>query len=144
MAYNPYFQYQGYQYPQQQQQSSFVPVRSIEEAYNYPVAPGNSITFKDENNPFVYTKTKGFSPLEPPVFERYRLVKVEEPQEPASKGFDCEGQIKQLWNEVNALKGHFGKEDSHDKHADNTADQAVHSEPAGVHPSNEYSRRIPE
>ena len=87
MAYNYMPNYMPYQYQPQYQQpqqmaTGFVSVRNIEEAFNYPIAPGNSITFKDENAPYVYTKTKGFSPLEQPVFERYRLVK-EEPGETA-------------------------------------------------------------
>ena len=74
--YQPYPQ-QGYgqNYPQMQQQiqppaqqptpqiqnGGFVSVRSEIEARNYPVAPGNSVTFKDEYSPYVYTKTMGFS-----------------------------------------------------------------------------------
>lgn len=65
---------------QQIQSGGFVSVRSIEEAFNYPVQPGKSITFKDEYAPYVYTKTKGFSQLEEPVFEKYRLVKEENGQ----------------------------------------------------------------
>ena len=112
MAYN----FNPYMYQQQPQmaQNGFVSVRNIEEAYNYPVAPGNSITFKDENSPFVYTKTKGFSPLEQPVFEKYRLVKVEEPPQgaqimPKSEP-NYESQIKLLWNEINAIKAKIGQE----------------------------------
>lgn len=99
------------QQPQQIQNGGFVSVRNIEEAFNWPVAPGNSITFKDENSPYVYTKTKGFSQLDQPIFEKYRLVKEEDavqnrPQSTQSRdnGFDCEEQIKQLWDELDALK----------------------------------------
>ena len=109
MAYNNFYPMYPYQQYQQPQGSSFVSVRSIEEAYNYPVAPGNSITFKDENAPFVYTKTKGFSPLEQPVFEKYRLVKEDDmPQKAPEKpqeAVNYDEQIKLLWDEVNALKG---------------------------------------
>ena len=117
-GYNPYQQYQqGFQQTQQQnnqiQNGGFVSVRNIEEAYNYPVAPGNSITFKDENAPYVYTKTKGFSQLDQPVFEKYRLVKEEEmPPESTQKPVEapnCEEQIKLLWDEVNALKSRLDK-----------------------------------
>lgn len=122
MALNQYYPYQyqnpyqqayqpNYQQTNQVQNTGLVSVRSMEEAYNYPVAPGNSITFKDETQPFVYTKTKGFSPLEQPVFEKYRLVKVEESQNVTQKtpktpetGFDGKKQINLLWQEVNALK----------------------------------------
>jgi hypothetical protein len=60
------------------QNGGFVILRSIEEARNYPVAPGNSITFKIENSPYLCTKTMGFSQLEQPHFEKFRLVKEEE------------------------------------------------------------------
>lgn len=85
MAYNPYYGTAGYNpgwfqqtAPQQQiQNGGFVSVRSEQEAYNYPVAPGNSITFKDEGQPYVYVKTMGFNQMEPPVFKKYRLVEEE-------------------------------------------------------------------
>lgn len=84
MPYNYYpYQptFQNYQQPAQQppqiQMTGFISVRNIDEARTYPVAPGNSVTFKDENAPYVYTKTQGFSQLDRPIFERYRLVKEE-------------------------------------------------------------------
>jgi hypothetical protein len=141
MAYNPYFSYQypyqqavqpNYQQTNQIQSGGLVSVRSVEEAYNYPVAPGNSITFKDETQPYVYTKTKGFSPLEQPVFEKYRLVKVDEtnnmaqntPKSPETAP-DYEKQIKLLWDEVNALKSKIkGVNDV--QSADDSTVQAVH------------------
>ena len=99
------------QQPQQIQNGGFVSVRNIEEAFNWPVAPGNSITFKDENSPYVYTKTKGFSQLDQPIFEKYRLVKEEDAVQNRTQstqsrdnGFDCEEQIKQLWDELDAVK----------------------------------------
>ena len=66
MYFNPY---------QQTVTNGLVNVRSEIEARSYPIAPGNSVTFKDETAPYVYTKTMGFSPLDQPVFEKYRLVK---------------------------------------------------------------------
>ena len=130
--YGGYSPYQAYQQPiqqpiqqsyqQQTQQSGqpqiqnggFVSVRNIEEAFNWPVAPGNSITFKDENSPYIYTKTKGFSQLEAPIFERFRLVKEEDTREQDSNhaettekpdfGSEYKEQIDLLWGEVNALK----------------------------------------
>lgn len=59
------------------QNGGLVSVRGRSEAQNYPVAPGNSVTFKDETAPYVYTKTMGFSQLDRPVFETFRLVKEE-------------------------------------------------------------------
>lgn len=88
MAYS-YYPYQPnyfapqYQQPQQTQQtaqSGFVRVQSENEARMYPVAPGNSITFIDENGPYCYVKTMDISQLDRPKFEKYRLVKEDEPQ----------------------------------------------------------------
>ena len=62
-------------FAQQQAQQAFVSVRSAQEAMSYPVAPGNSIVFKDENQPYCYVKTMGFNQFDCPTFERYRLVK---------------------------------------------------------------------
>lgn len=131
---NPYQQnyQQGYQQNSQIQSGGLVSVRSMEEAFNYPVAPGNSITFKDEAQPYIYTKTKGFSPLEQPVFEKYRLVKVDDsqnvtqntPKSPETAP-DYEKQIKLLWDEVNALKTKIkGVNDV--QSADDSTVQAVH------------------
>ena len=71
--------------PQQQpqiRQNGFVRVQTEEEAYAYPIAPGNSITFINENAPYCYVKTLGFSQLDRPTFEKYKLVKEDasEPQ----------------------------------------------------------------
>lgn len=81
MAYGYYYPYQvmnnqAGQY--QNNQNGIITVRSIDEARMYPVAPGNSITFRDENAPYIYTKTMGFSQLERPIFEKYRLMKEED------------------------------------------------------------------
>lgn len=132
MAYN---MYPGYQYPYQQQypqqqiqNGGFVSARSIEEAYNWPIAPGNSLTFKIENSPYVCTKTKGFSPLEQPVFERYRLVKEEDApkeSETAPEAPKYDEQINKLWEEVNALKSRIGGRRTHDKPADDRTGKAV-------------------
>lgn len=137
-AYNPYQQFQpnfqqqqqvpnniqpSFQQSQQAQQiqnGGFVSVHNENEARNYPIAPGNSVTFKDENAPYVYTKTQGFSQLDRPVFEKYRLVKEEEyqPQQVAQNAptsaekteqasnidYAKKDEITALWSEIEALK----------------------------------------
>lgn len=128
MAYNPYFpqNYQQYipQQMQQQQQiqnSGFIPVPNEDFARSYPVAAGNSVTFKDENAPYVYTKTMGFSQLDRPIFEKYKLVRedTETPPETATGSLDeitgnidgvksdiekVNDDIKALWVEIDAIK----------------------------------------
>lgn len=141
-AYNPYQQYQpnfqqqmqnqsNYQQSQQPiqnqqiQNGGFVSVHNENEARNYPIAPGNSVTFKDENAPYVYTKTQGFSQLDRPVFEKYRLVKEEEyqPQQMAQNAptsaekteqasnidYALKSDLKALWDEIEALKKQMPK-----------------------------------
>ena len=60
------------------QNGGLVSISNEDEARKYPVAPGNSVTFKDENAPYVYTKTMGFSQLDRPLFEKFRLVKEDD------------------------------------------------------------------
>lgn len=120
MAYNYYPQYQQV-YPQVQQaqpvqqiqNGGLVSVRNEMEARNYPIAPGNSVTFKDETAPYVYTKTMGFSQLDRPIFDKYRLIKEEPTEETLTESkrsdpdinYDnLKAEIDALWGEINALK----------------------------------------
>lgn len=111
-TYNPiyYSQLQNMQQPQQNTQQTtqiqnggFVMVKDISEALNYPVAPGNSVTFKNENQPYIYTKTLGFSQLDQPVFETFKLVKEERAEMPITASEDIVGQFLTL-DEGNALR----------------------------------------
>ena len=141
-VYNPYQYQQNYQQPiqsniqpsfqqsqqpiqQQIQNGGFVSVHNENEARNYPIAPGNSVTFKDENAPYVYTKTQGFSQLDRPVFEKYRLVKEEDyqPQQIAQNAvvsnentqqtniieYAKKDEITALWDEIEAIKNKFAE-----------------------------------
>jgi hypothetical protein len=83
----PYQQYQQMmQYSQPTQNTgSFVSVSNEAMARNYPLAPGTSGTFINENEPYCYTKTMGLSQFDRPVFKRYRLVEeTDEPQDTQS------------------------------------------------------------
>lgn len=98
MPYNPY-QYYPQQYQQNNQQmlptqmsgaqqpqfGGFVSVRNEMEARNYPVAPGNSVMFRDETGPYIYSKSMGYSQLDTPRFDKYRLVKEEDASVSASE-----------------------------------------------------------
>lgn len=111
-------QYQNNMQPQQPQQiqnGGFISVHNIQEAINYPVAPGNSVTFKDENSPYIYVKTKGFSQLEEPIFKKFRLIEENDAQPPESTttvteqavnyaDFAKQTEITALWGEIEALK----------------------------------------
>lgn len=109
----PYQQVQPMQYQQMQQQNvqqqmitknnEFVRVRSKDEAKNYPVAPGNSVTFINESSPYCYVKTMGASQLDRPVFETYRLVKEDD------EGKTIDETEKQVKNEYSELKSSIEK-----------------------------------
>ena len=111
--------YPYYQAPMQAQQpmqaqmpiqnNGFIMVRNEAEARNFPVGFGNSVTFKDESAPFVYTKTMGYSQMQPPIFEKYRLVKEEVKDETTNPSHSAIDEIKQeimdIWAEVDFIKG---------------------------------------
>lgn len=110
MPYYPYFSQNAPQMPQmpqiQQQnntRSDFVVVRSEEEARNYPVAFGNTVTFKHESEPYMYTKTMGVSQLDRPVFERYKLIKEQVSDKPIEPKTEDSGSIEKMQNEINAI-----------------------------------------
>jgi len=110
------------QMPQMQQlqntqmRSDFVVVRSEEEARNYPVAFGNTVTFKNESEPYMYTKTMGMSQLDRPVFEKYKLIKeqsqdakpVEQSAQDQAALDKMRAEIKSIWKEIELLKKKAG------------------------------------
>lgn len=120
MAYNNNF-YGGYPqfYPQnpqiqmpqqpqvqpqtQVQNGGFMLVPSEDIARSYPVAPGNCVTFKIEGKPIVMEKSMGFSQLEAPRIEKYKLVREDEPvvEMPVSNQDD---EIRKIWDEIDVLK----------------------------------------
>jgi hypothetical protein len=135
----PYQQYQQMmQYSQPTQNTgSFVSVSNEAMARNYPLAPGTSGTFINENEPYCYTKTMGLSQFDRPVFKRYRLVEeTDEPQDaqtvstasataqsstviPDSVKADIDA-LRALYDELK-LDVEIIKEDMNGKSADTTA-----------------------
>lgn len=72
----PQMQQQPVQAPQPEiRQNGFIRVKDENEVDAYPIAPGNSVTFIHETEPFVFVKTLGFSQFDRPVKEKYRLVR---------------------------------------------------------------------
>lgn len=110
----PMVQPQQMAQPQPQiQNNGFISVPNEDMALNYPVAPGNCVTFKIEGKPIVMEKSMGFSQLEAPRVERYRLVKEEvktpqiEPETPKVDYLPLEefkSEIERIWSEINGLK----------------------------------------
>ena len=78
--------------PQQIRSGGIVSVANEDEARRYPVAPGYTVTMRDENGPYLYEKTMGYSQLDQPIFRKARIVfeddakipeNQEKPEEPA-------------------------------------------------------------
>ena len=61
--------------PQQPQTTVFYNVPSEDVARRWNVEPNTTARFVDDNDGYFYTKTVGASILEPPVFEKYKIVK---------------------------------------------------------------------
>ena len=99
------------------QNGGYYPVRSEEEARNWFVPLGNIVTFIDETKPYCYKKAMGMSPLDRPVFEKYRIVKEDTSQPPQVAENSAEqepttvlqsdgqnAEIGQIRSEIKALK----------------------------------------
>lgn len=134
-------QLQNMQQPQQTpqiQNGGFVMVKDINEAMNYAVAPGNSVTFKIESQPYICTKTLGFSQLDQPIFEVFRLIKeeqtlgnVEETEQhkkvenvplveymTVEEADSLKTEVRNLWAEVDFLKEYIDSDKKEDKQDD--------------------------
>ena len=107
------------QYQEPIQNGGFISVPSIDVARNYHVSPGTSVTFIDENAPYVYTKKRGSSQLDQPIFEKYRLVKEEDIVNIENQGsvkndektpdYIVKADLEPLVNEINYLKDEISK-----------------------------------
>lgn len=89
-------------YPTQSQQNTgIISVRDEDEARCYPVAPGVSLTFKNETAPYIYTKTMGLNQFDRPVFEKYRYEREEIPAEIPVQHDSC-AEIREAIETINA------------------------------------------
>lgn len=79
---NPFQQALMQQYQQNMMNQTattvFINVPSEDVARRWDIAPNTTGKFIDENKGYIYTKSVGASILEPPVFEKYRVVKETE------------------------------------------------------------------
>lgn len=93
--------------------NGFILVSSEEEAYRYPVALGNCVTCKVENEPIVIEKSMSFSQLDNPRIDRYRLVRedvvdapkaIEEVIEDKSMPDDLKDELASIREELAVIK----------------------------------------
>ncbi len=113
---------QNYLQNQQMQNGGFMVVPSEDMARTYPVAPGNCVTFKIEGKPIVMEKSMGFSQLEAPRVDRYRLVREDDSKEPSvpqdsiktskEENESCcqlEGRIEEISKDIEDIKNRLEK-----------------------------------
>lgn len=117
--YNPYNNYNSNYYPnynpnyQQIQNGGLVTIPCEQDARAYPVARGTSVTFRDEKLPYIYTKTLGFSQMEAPIFEKYRLIKEDIQEEVIEKvevAYVTKDEFDSLREDVAKLRKELGGE----------------------------------
>ena len=100
---------QAQQAPQQMQiqNGGFVSIRGEQEARNFPVQIGTSVTFKDETAPYIYTKTMGFSQLDIPKFEKFKLVKENDAPVANAEGVNSDENTKDIDLSIYVTKTEF-------------------------------------
>lgn len=91
------------------QDGGFVTIPNADMVYNYPVAMGKCVTFKVEGKPIIIEKSMGFSQLDSPKIERYRLVKEEnevfETSEDSITELDkVKSDIKEIWGKLDEIE----------------------------------------
>lgn len=121
MQYQPQYQ-QQYQQPMPQQatqqpvqqapamQGTFVRVKDENEARTYFVAPGNSVTFINEDSSYLFTKTVEINQLDKPKFEKYRLYKEDDgtmPVQAVSQNHETDLTQYVLKSEYDGLKSEY-------------------------------------
>lgn len=100
---------------QQIRSGGIVSVAGEDEARRYPVAPGYTVTMRDENGPYLYEKTMGYSQLDQPIFRKARIVfeddvqATQEKQEKPSEPQKVYAELKQLEALRDAIAVEFKK-----------------------------------
>lgn len=100
--------YQGQMQQVQMNQNVLIRVQCENDARMYPVAPGTSVLFMDENASYIYAKTVNMSQLDRPIFEKYRLIKedsqpAEPPQQADMSKFVTHDELQKFREELNDL-----------------------------------------
>ena len=95
--------YQSFYYQNQQPQVSFMSIRGKDIAVNYPIAPNNTIIFRDELEPYIYVKSMGYSPLDKPVMDIYRREEPISAQESVSNVKADNSAIERIQDDIKAI-----------------------------------------
>jgi hypothetical protein len=108
--YQPNYQ-QNFQNYQPNYQQNMMPIPTEEDALKYPIAPGNSIMFKIENQPLIIEKTMGLSQLDTPTIRYIDLV----PRETNKVEYATKEDIEQLREEIKSMRRPARKKEAEDE-----------------------------
>lgn len=99
------------------QNGGYVNVQSEQEARDYLVAQGTSVTFINQPEKMMYEKIRGFSSMEAPTFKKYKIIELKDENtadgtEPISNiEYVEKADFEALKKEVEALKGKKADDD---------------------------------
>ena len=91
------------------QNGDFYVVPNEDAVLRWPVAPGNLVTFKIENQPVLIEKSMGYSKFDSPHYDRFKLVReemVQTEEKPEPVAVD-DGKITALEEQIQALSSEF-------------------------------------
>ena len=118
MAFQNY--YQPYQQPiqqpiqqpvqQQMQNGGYVIVQSDDEIRRYPVAHGNSVTFRIENQPIIVEKSLGYSQFDTPHYERFKLIKEDMPVPETKEEYLLKSDYETFKNDILSVQSEFNSQ----------------------------------
>lgn len=96
--YNPYYS------QNQQPQVSYMSTRGKDAVISFPIAPGNTIIFKDETAPYVYIKAMGYSSLDSPTLEVYKREEPQQMVQIVNEDNKLQEDIDRLFEEIEGIK----------------------------------------
>ena len=87
------------------QPSMFAPFVSEDDVYNHPVAPGNTICFRDENRKTIYVKSMGYPPYnDKPLIEKYVREDDIVDEDVEAKDYIEKEDMEPILNQIKELK----------------------------------------
>ena len=101
---NDYLNYYPTVGRQEPRQYSYFFVKDIGEAYNWLIAPGSLLVFKDQDNIHFYTKSLGYSPYDKPIFEVFTREAQAQEQKPDSDFELLKKKVAELESKLSEIK----------------------------------------
>lgn len=109
--------YGAYGGPAQPYQNGiFYHVKSIKEAQDFQLGLGQSAIFINDNEPEIYTKTMGMSPLDPFTFKIFDISERAQntqptPQQTAPTGYLTKDDLEPIKEQLSNMSGYLTKDD---------------------------------